>query len=200
MQAVGVSYHADSMLPYWDPERGIKLDVNYEYGFRMFGEGENYHRLTGQISKVQRMPAGLGWFSETSLVGRVGGGIGGPDNGEHFRFGGPMRFRALRSEDAEGNAFWVGSLDWRYPIVRDLDVRIVDNLLNLKHIHGALLYDVGEVYQFGQGKGVDHAIGTGLYFQFAALSFLDVVTFRVEYAYSLRKDTSVAWFGIYYAF
>jgi hypothetical protein len=200
IRAAGVTVHFDSSMPYWNPERGFRFDATYEYGFRAFNAGETFQRGWAQASAVRKLPDGMGWLSLTRVAGRVSAGLGAPDNGEHFRFGGPLRFRGQRSEDTEGNAFWLASADYRFPLIASMDAPIMDNLLNWESLYGSFFYDVGESYLMDSSQGVDHALGTGLYFQFAAVSFLDRLTVRLEYAHSLRDRANVAWFGLYYAF
>lgn len=200
IRAVGVAWHVDTLMPYWNPETGYRFDVTYENGFKAAGAGESYNRIWSQAAATRKLPDGLGYFSDTRFIGRVAGGFGSPDNGEHFRFGGPMRFRGERSEDTEGSAFWLASLDWRFPLCREIDFRIVDNIVNWKALYAGVFYDVGESYLFDRSQGVDHALGVGLYFQFALFSFIENVTLRMEYAHSLASQSNVAWFGMYYAF
>ena len=200
IRALGVWYHVDTQMPYWNPEKGYRFDANYEYGLRAFGAGETFHRVWSQGSAVHKLPEGLGYLSRTRLAGRLGGGVGSPDNGNHFQLGGPLRFRGQRSEDTEGSAFWVASAEWRLPLLTRLDLPIHDNVANWRSLYGAAFYDVGESFLFDQSQGVDHAVGLGLYFDLALFSFLEELTLRLEYAHSLRHDTNVAWFGLYHAF
>ncbi len=200
IQAAGVRFHLDTRMPYWNPERGFAIDAAYENGFRAFNTGESFNRGFGQISAVRKLPDGLGYLSETRIASRLRGGIGSPDNGEHFRFGGPLGFRGQRSEDTEGSAFWLSGADWRFPIWGDVEKEFFDQTLRWNTLYGALLYDVGESFILGRSQGVDHAVGMGLYFDLGLFSFVDRLTIRAEYAYSLRYDSDIVWFGLYHAF
>lgn len=200
IRAVGLRYHLDTRMPYWNPEQGLAFDAIAEHGFPAFGAGESYVRGFGQLSGVHKLPDGLGYFSETRIATRIRGGIGSPDNGEHFRFGGIQGFRGQRSEDTEGSAFWLTGADWRFPIAEGIDKAMGDNVINWQSVYGALLYDVGESFLFGRSQGVDHAIGIGFYFDVSLFSFLDRLILRTEYAYSLRYDSDILWFGFYYAY
>lgn len=201
VRAFGIEYHADSQMPYWNPDRGFKVDANYEHGFQAFGGGSTYDRVSGQASVVQRLSGLDGWLGQTRLAGRIAGGYGWQDNGEHFRFGGPGRFRGRNATETEGNAFWLSSLEWRFPIAGDIDYEVLDNTAALNDIDGALFYDVGRSYLFNEPQGdIDQAIGAGLYFQLPILSFVERLTVRVEYGYSVVNDTGAFWFGLYRAF
>jgi hypothetical protein len=200
VRAFGVSFHADTRLPYWNPDTGWLFDAEYEHGFREFGDGQAYDRIQGQGSIVQRLPDGLGWLSETKLAGQLGAGYGFPNNGEHFRFGGPGRFRGLHSNRLEGNAFWIASAEWRYPILQDLDYEVADNFAALRSVFGAVFYDCGESYLFDRSTGFEQALGTGLYFEVPLLSFVENLTFRLEYGRCLDRGSDAFWFGLYRAF
>ncbi|MHC4878987.1 MAG: M1 family metallopeptidase [Planctomycetota bacterium] len=201
VRAFGVRFHADTRMPYWNPDSGYLFDATYEHGFRAFGDGETYNRFDAQLSGVKRLPDGLGWWSDTRVAGRLGGGYGWSNNGEHFRFGGPGRFRGRHADETEGNAFWVGSIEWRYPLTGEMDIEVLDNMAALRSIWGSLFYDIGESYLFDESQGgVDQAIGTGLYFDLPLLSFVESLTVRMEYGRSIERGTGAFWFGLYRAF
>jgi hypothetical protein len=187
-------------MPYWNPHTGFAFDAAYEYGFQLFDVGETYHRAWTQASAVRRLPHGLGYLSETKLAGRLAAGIGGPDNGDHFRLGGPRLLRGLRRDDVKGNAFWLASGEWRAPICQDMDLALYDNVARLRSIYGSIFYDVGEAYLFDDPLGVEHAAGTGLYFDMPLFSLVENFTFRVEYAHAFKRSTDAVWAGWYFAF
>ncbi|NQV29125.1 MAG: BamA/TamA family outer membrane protein [Rhodopirellula sp.] len=201
IRAFGATFHMDSRLPYWNPRSGFLFDTNYEHGFIAFGDGQTYDRVDGQFSVVQGMPEGYGYFSETRIAARVAGGYGWSSNGQHYRFGGPGRFRGLRADDTEGNAFWLTSLEYRFPVTGEMDLEVVDNFAALRSISASMFYDVGESFLFNKSQGgINQAVGGGLYFDLPLLSFVETVTFRVEYGYSLERQAGVFWFGLFHAF
>ena len=201
VRAFGVDFHADSQTPYWNPDRGVRVDANYEHGFRAFGGGSTYNRVSGQLAAVQRLNFTSGWLSRTKVAGRISGGYGWDNNGEHFRFGGPSRFRGRGVTDTEGNEFWLGSLEWRFPIAGDLNYDVLDNTASLKGVDGSVFYDVGQSFLLDEAQGpTDHAIGVGLYWQIPILSFVENLTVRTEYGYSVTNETGNIWFGLYRAF
>ena len=201
VRAVGVAFHADTRMPYWNPRSGFQFDTSYEHGFIAFGDGQTYDRVDGQLSVIEGIPEGYGYLSETRIAGRVAAGYGWSENGEHFRFGGPGRFRGREANTTEGNAFWLTSLEWRFPVTGEIDLEVVDNLAALRSVSGSVFYDVGESFLRDRSQGgVDQAIGGGLYFDIPLLSFVEALTFRVEYARSLERNTGAFWFGLYHAF
>ena len=201
VRAFGIAYHVDTQMPYWNPDTGFRFDAQFEHGFEAFGGGATYDRVEGQFAVVHRLPDGLGWLSESKVATRAAAGYGWDDSGEHFRFGGPGRFRGRRPADTEGNAFWLGTLEWRFPLVRELDYEVVDNFASLRSLDAAIFYDVGESFLFDISQGgIDHTIGVGMYFDIPLLSFVENLTVRVEYGRSVTNDVGVFWFGLYRAF
>ncbi len=200
IRAAGVTVHADSRMPYWNPDTGFAFDATYEFGFPAFGEGESYHRTWAQASAVRRLPDELGPISATKVAGRLAGGIGGPDNGEHFRLGGPFNVRGLRRDDVKGNAYWIASGEWRLPLKEDLDISLYDNVARLRSIYTSVFYDVGEAYLLDESLGIEHSVGAGLYFDIPLFSLVENFTFRTEYAHALRRGSDAVWAGWYYAF
>ena len=104
---------------------------------------------------VKKLPDDWGWLSETRLAGRIGAGYGSSNNGEHFRFGGPNRFRGLHSNQVKGNAFWISSLEWRFPLLSHIDLELADNFATIESVSGSLFYDVGESFLFDESMGFE---------------------------------------------
>lgn len=201
VNGLGIAYHLDTRIPYWNPAKGFVVDALAEHGFVIGNAGSTYNRVWSQVGAVHTLPEGLGYFSDTRLAARLAGGLGSPDNAEQFRFGGPYAFRGLRSYRVYGSDYWLSSLDWRFPLYPDMDWNIVDNIVNWRSLYASLFYDVGEAFLLGQSQGgIDHAIGVGLYFRLALLSFLEQLTLRVEIAHSIRNESTIGWFGMYQAY
>jgi hypothetical protein len=202
LAALGILYHRDYLTPYWDPVAGYRVDLNYEMGFPVLGGDESYQRLQGEVSFVQALPEGLGYLSDTRLAFRAYGGIGVPDNGEHFQLGGPRRVRGLERAARQGNALWIGSAEWRFPLWRDADIDACDHVMRLRHLYGAAFYDVGEIYLDGDSvEGVAHSVGVGLRLDVAWFSFVERTTFRLDVAKVVNSDDNVEfWFGMQYPF
>src|SRR5262249_11339649 len=156
----------------WDPEAGYRLWINYECGQQLQDDHETYQRVQGEISYVQSMPSGLGYFSETRLALRAYGGIGDPSNAQLFQLGGPNRIRGLDWNTRDGSALWIATAEWRFPIWRDIDCDMCDHVLRLKHMYGVAFYDTGEVFSEGHSiGGIVHSVGTGLRMDMAVFSF-----------------------------
>ncbi len=200
IRAFGATYHLDTRFPYWNPEKGFAFDANAEVGTRLGGAGENYRRAQAQLAAVHRLPDAWGPLSELRVAGRLAGGVGSPDNGLHFRFGGAGGFRGQRGEDTRGSAFWLASGELRFPLLARIDLPLADNSVQWQSLWGSVFYDVGDMWLQRQALGVDHTVGLGLYFQVGVLSFVERFGFRVEYGHSLERGSNMVWLGLFRAF
>jgi peptidase M1-like protein/surface antigen Omp85-like protein len=202
LAAVGIHYHRDYLTPYWDPVGGYRLDLNYEYGAPVLGGDETYHRLEGEFSIVQGLPSGLGYLSDTRVAARLYGGQGFPLNGEHFQLGGSRRFRGMERATLQGSAMWLASLEWRFPIWRDINCDVCDNVLRWNHLYGVCFYDFGEMFLNKESLGgVHHAVGMGLRMDMSVVSFIERFTLRMDLARGLDDDGQwMFWFGMQHAF
>ena len=194
----GIHYHLDYLTPYWDPEGGFRFDVTYENGIPIFGEKEPFNRIQAQFSLVKGLPDGLGWFSETRVAGRIYGAMGLPDRGEFFPLGGDQLFRGFDIRERQGNAAWIASLEWRFPLARGLTWDYFDHCIGLRNIYGAAFYDVADAYLNDHTLGgVAHAAGGGLRLDVAWFSFIERMTLRFDVAKTINANTPTQfWFGI----
>lgn len=200
---IGLRYYRNYQTPYWDPEGGYKIDLNYELGLPIVGTYNGvYNRLQGEVSLVKALPADWCYIGQTRLAGRLYGGIGLPDNGYHFQLGGPNRLRGFNRDDREGDTVWLVSLEWRFPLWREADLDIAYRLFRLNHLYGVTFYDVGAIYLSGHiQENVAHALGFGIRADLSLLSFIERATLRFDIAKTVNDPQPVQfWFGLSQAF
>ncbi|MCS7161041.1 MAG: M1 family aminopeptidase [Gemmatales bacterium] len=202
LTAWGILYSRDYRTPYWDPDAGYRFYVYYENGQPILGGEETYHRVLAEGSYIWSFPEGYGYFSETRLALRLAGGAGWPDNGEHFQLGGSLRVRGLGRSDREGSAFWLASVEWRFPLYKNWQLSVADNVARISHVYGAVFYDVGAIYLNGRAvDGIAHSVGVGVRLDVAWMSFIERTTFRFDVARLIAEDEPVwFWLGFQHAF
>jgi hypothetical protein len=214
--AVGVRYHRDTRLPYWDPIQGTLFNVGYEAGGHVMGATRSYHAVSAEFAAVQKLPDEWGCLGRTKLAARLKGAFGAPDDAQIFAFGGPRDFRGLFPTRRLGNAYWLAGVEWRFPVMPDFELQapFIDEVFLLKKIDGSVFYEVGDVYQNGAqaqyqfdggpqlGRGrVSHGIGAGIFLDVTMFGILDRVQFRVDIAKDLSSsEPPVLWFRIDKAF
>ena len=199
LDAIGGRFRLSTLFPYWDPVKGYLIETTAEYGNRALGSSLDYVRLTGEFGFVRPLPESWGSLSKTRLAFRVYGGFGLPDTADLFRLGGGRRLRALDLQQQEGSSVWLSTLEWRFPIWGEVDQDVLDHVLCLKNLLGAVFYDVGESY-FDRGWGpVVHGVGVGIRFDLALFAFLERATARIDLAQPLGVTPRlgpVLWFGL----
>jgi hypothetical protein len=208
---LGVHYHLDYLTPYWDPEGGFALDVTYQEGLPVFGEQQELHQVWGQFSTVLTLPRsledwsqvpGVRWLLACKLAARLYGGAAFPNNAEVFTLGGGDHFRGFDLSERQGNQVWLASVEWRFPLVRDVHWDCADHIVGLRHIYGATFYDVGNAYLNGRSQGpIAQAVGAGLRLDLAWFSFIERTILRFDVAKALDSRAPVQfWFGVRHPF
>jgi hypothetical protein len=212
----GFHYHINYQTPYWNPEGGFSADVSYAAGLVLPGEqgdtrnnnpnqvfGLNgSHQFLGQATYIQAVPDGLGWLSSTVLAFRLYGAYGLPNYVQYFALGGSELFRGFSLAQRQGNALWVGSVEWRFPVLRDVNWSCFDHALCLRNIYAAAFTDVGDVYQKGQSVGgVAEAVGAGLRLDVAWFTFVERTILRLDAARTINSAAPMQlWAGIEHPF
>jgi hypothetical protein len=210
----GAHYHINYLTPYWNPEGGFSADLSYAAGLvlpglhtanskpdQIFGI-DGSHQVLGQATYVQAMPDGLGWLSDTVLAFRLYGAFGLPNYVQYFALGGGELFRGFSLAQRQGSALWVGSLEWRFPVVRNVNWSCFDHALCLRNIFAAAFCDVGDVYLKGQSVGgISEAVGAGLRLDVAWFTFVERTIFRIDAAKTLNSTAPMqVWAGIEHPF
>jgi hypothetical protein len=195
---VGLHYHLDYLTPYWDPEGGFRFDAVYTNGLPILGEHEPFYGINGQFSIVKGLPDWLGPLSRTRLAARIYGAAGLPNNGELYTLGGGDLFRGFDLSQRQGNIVWVGSLEWRVPVIRRVNWDVCDHVAGVRNVSLAAFYDVGDAYVSGHSMGpVAHAVGGGLRVDIAWLSLIERMTLRLDVAQTLNASSPTQfWFGV----
>lgn len=198
LATVGVRYYRETMVPYWDPETGYRLDMNASLGLPLLGEDKLSGMAWGQASRVISPLEGLGWFSDIKFAVRAFGGVGFPKNGRLYTLGTGTLFRGFDQAERQGNCMWVGSVEVRIPTHADLDWDFADRIVRIKNFYLAPFYDVGDIYLNNKSVGgIAHAAGLGIRADVAFFSFLERATIRLDVAKAINAPSSVQyWFGL----
>jgi hypothetical protein len=196
--ALGLHWHLDYETPYWDPEGGFRIDATYAGGIPIFGEQQSFQLFTGEFSQVKYLPDWLGPLSETKIAYRLQGGVAWPGNAQIFTLGGSNLFRGFDLKERQGNMFWIASLEWRVPLIRQVEWDCCDHFAGVRNIYAAAFYDVGNAYLNNEELGpIAHALGVGLRIDIAWLSMIERTTLRFDVAKTVNDNTPWQfWFGV----
>lgn len=215
LEAVGLHYHLNTQTPYWNPEGGFQFDLTCNGGVIAVDRHVGMAQLVGQFATVRALPdladkvdqgtwpgkvlvPVLHWLGDTSVAVRAYGAGGLPNRVEFFNLGGDTLFRGFDLRQREGSLVWVGSLEWRLPLIRHVTCDFIDHVVSVRHLYAAGFYDVGDAYVRGHSYGpVAHAVGAGLRLDVTWCGFLDRSTLRFDVAKAVNCDTPVeVWFGL----
>ena len=207
----GVHYRINYLTPYWDPEGGFSFDAVYEAGVAQRPTTVGVQKLTAAFATVKSLPdlsdyAGdstaardaLKWLAATRVAVRAYGATSVPGRGEFFSMGGSDLFRGFDLAQRQGSTVWVGSVEWRVPILRETNYACLDKVARVKNIYAAAFYDVGNAYISSHPVGpIAEAVGGGLRLDVAWFSFVERTTLRIDVAKTINADTGVqVWFGL----
>jgi hemolysin activation/secretion protein len=125
-----------------------------------------------------------------------------PSRGEFFSLGGADHFRGFDMRERQGSSLFVGSVEWRVPVVQGVKWDCCDNMIGLRNAYVAAFYDVGDAFTSGRSIGsTAHAVGLGLRADVAWFSFVERTTLRLDFAQSLNNGTGLqAWIGVNHPF
>ena len=202
LSQVGAHYHLDYLTPYWDPELGFRLDLSFAQGFPILNQKEYSQQAWGQFSWITPLPENLGYLSKSKLSFRVYGAIASPSRGQFYSLGGNLLFRGFDLAERQGSTAWIGSVEWRLPILQECEYSVADNVLGLRNAYIVPFYDAGEIYSsWNSVGGVAHAVGVGLRADVSWFSFIERTTFRLDIAKTLNAATPFQfWIGVSHPF
>ncbi len=193
----GVTFYKSSAGVLPDPSLGYKFSATQEVGGHLLGGGDDFIRTQAEFDKyVEFMP-------NHKLAFRLKGGAGHPKDKYLFYLGSDRELRGYDYKDIKGSSIVLGSLEYRFPVVRDMDARFLWQTFNLTSIQGVLFFDAGSAWfnsVFEPGFKKD--AGFGLRFYFDVAGGVERTALRVDAAWPLDasdKDAHV-WVGINHAF
>ncbi len=189
----GVSLHLNRSGPYPDPVDGYRLSL--------FAEGAG-HALGGTQS-FSRVGADVGTYRRLGSIGvlavRFKAGLGYPDDKGLFTLGGIDGLRGYHRKDLRGTDALLGSVEYRFPILRDLGITVADGLFGLEAVGGTIFVDAGRTWfaSFDESPWYRDA-GIGLRFTVNAASFLEKTVLRADVAWPIDDggEDVKFWFGV----
>jgi hemolysin activation/secretion protein len=138
------------------------------------------------------------YFSQSRFAARVYGGYALPSQAQIFSMGGGELFRGFALSQRQGSGITVLSGEWRLPLIRQCELDVVDRLVGLRNLYGALFCDTGNVWSSGSQVGPwATAVGAGIRADLAFLGFLERGLVRFDVGQAINAGTGVqVWFGL----
>lgn len=207
----GLHYHMNFLTPYWNPEAGIALDTSYAEGLPVLGEHRSLQEFYAQVSAVKTLHSLLDlsdetpffrWLGDSRFAARVYAAEALQDEAQVFTLGGGDMFRGYSLSQRQGSTVWLGSVEWRIPLIQRVDWDVLDHVAGVRNVYGATFYDVGDAYVAGKETGpVAHALGYGIRIDVAWFSLIERTILRFDVAKTVNDESPVQfWFGLDHPF
>lgn len=198
----GLHWRLNLLTPYWDPERGVWVDLFYGSGVANLDKQVGTHQVRAELAAARALPEGHGYWSDVKLAARAVVMGAAPDKGQFFALGGGTLFRGFDLAERQGSFVWVANAEVRLPVIRRSQDDVLDHTVGLRNLYVAPFYDVGEAFVNGRSvNGVAHAVGAGLRADVALFSFLERVTMRFDVGKTVNAATPFQyWFGVQHPF
>ncbi len=193
----GLSLHWAHAGAFPDPSTGFRLAAVQEVA-RPLAHGEDAF-----VRSMLEYDRYIELWTGHKLALRLKGGAGHPKNKYLFYLGSDRELRGYRYKSIQGSAMILGSAEYRFPVLRDLDVRLPWNVATLDAVQGVAFFDAGSAwYTAFNENGFRKDVGLGLRIYFNVAGAAERLAVRIDVARPLDgedKDTRV-WVGINHAF
>ena len=102
-----------------------------------------------------------------------------------------------------GSRFFLGSLEYRFPLIRQTNLRLLDNIISISAFQGVAFFDAGRIWHGDVEKSnIKKDAGLGLRVHVDIGSYLEKLILRIDVAQAINepKEDPHVWFGISHAF
>ncbi len=180
-----------------DPSYGHKLSLTQEVGGHILGGEDSFVRTEGEFVKYIEIARA----QKIALRVKAGGGY--PKDKYLFYLGSDTALRGYDYKDIKGSSMVMANAEYRFPIARDMDTRLLWQTFNLNEVQGVLFFDAGSAWfdDFFE-PGFKKDAGFGLRFYFDVAGGAERFALRIDAAWPLDSPGSDAhvWVGINHAF
>lgn len=194
---VGWSYYLSNAGPLPDPKIGYLIDFNQEFAGHFLGGKEYFIRTSLELDKY------FEFFPQNKIALRLKSGAGYPDDKYLFYLGSDRELRGYKYKDIQGSSILLGSLEYRFPLINNINWPIFGNIFNLNRIQGVSFFDIGKAwYNHFSESDFNRDVGMGLRFYFNVLVPIEQLALRIDLARPLdgQDKNWRIWFGINHSF
>ena len=183
--------------PYPDPTIGWRISINQEVAGHFLHGNEAFWRLSSEFVKYQKL------FENQRLVLRFKWGIGGPSDKTLYQLGSDEGLRGYDRKEIEGRDMLLASVEYRIDLLKNLNIRLLDNLIGFSGLGAVAFFDTGKAwYKDFDATDVKQDVGFGFRIPVNIGGFLEKMLLRIDVAKALgeSKEDAHVWFGINHAF
>lgn len=180
---VGTTYYSSNAGPLPDPATGYRFSGTGEIGGHMLGGADAFLRASLEYNRYRELVAGH------KLAGRLKYGGGYPDDKYLFYLGSDDELRGYDYKTVQGSSCLLGSLEYRFPLARDINLGVPYDPAIFDEVQGVLFFDAGSAwYDDFDEPGWRKDVGFGLRFYFNIAGSVERVALRLDIAYPLDGD------------
>ena len=194
---LGLAFSLNRSGPYPDEVKGYRLHTFFESAGHFLGAHKYFYRSGIDFSLYHPV------LKKATLAWRIKYCWGYPENKILYHIGGIDGLRGYARKSIQGANAFISNIEYRFPLMEDLDLHFFDNVIGLDQIEGVVFFDAGQAW-YTHFDEVDFKkdVGLGLRLKMNIGSFLEKVVFRLDIAEALHesKEDTQFWFGIHHAF
>jgi hypothetical protein len=194
---VGALVHFDRSRPRLDPQEGYSIDTLVENSGHWAGATQAFTRASIDTHTFHPVTP------RSKMAYRLKYGWGSSDDKNLYELGGSQGLRGFDRKTLRGSDMLLGTAEYRFPLLDDLNASVADHWLTLTRVSGVAFVDSGQVWRESFNTAKFHSdAGAGLRFHISIGSMLENVIFRVDAAHAIDepKESTHYWFGIDHAF
>ena len=194
---IGSVVHFGRYGPYPDPKEGYQVDTFVESSGHFLGATQYFYRAAVDAGFYRPVA------TESKLAFRLKYGWGFPDDKNLFELGGINGLRGFDRKTVRGAGGLLGSVEYRFPLLKNLDLSCADHVVGLESIGGVAFLDGGGAwYDSFSDTDWKQDLGLGLRFTVNIGSFLEKIMVRMDVAQAVGESKSDPhfWFGVNHAF
>ncbi len=195
---VGANVHFGRSGPAPDPRRGFNTDVILENSGHFLNAAQYFNR--GAVDTSIYLPV----TAQSQMAYRMKVGLGFPDDKNLFQLGGYDGLRGFDRKSVRGANAILGSVEYRFPLIKKINAAFLDNLFGIESISGVVFADAGQSwFSSFPDSDLKKDVGAGLRMHVNIGSFLEKIIVRADVARAISEDGEDDphfWFGINHAF
>jgi hypothetical protein len=194
---VGINLTFNRAGPYPDPDMGFKTNFTLENAGHFMGGKESFTRFMIEFDKYQLI------LANQKLAFRIKYGFGSPSDKNLYYLGGDEALRGYGRKANRGSQIILGSIEYRFPLRGNLNLRFFDNIFNVNKLQGVLFFDCGQNwYNDFRNSYLKKDAGIGFRFHIDIGSFLERLILRLDIAQAINEpeEDTYIWLGVSHAF
>ena len=195
----GVTGTLNRCGPHPDPVIGWRFTPLFESAGHFLGGHESFWRASTELDNYFLI---VGRWQH-SLATRLTAGWGEAADKKLYQLGGPDGLRGFDRKTIEGSRMLMGSIEYRLPLISDLQLSCMDNILSLDKIQPVFFFDAGRAWYSSWRAGdfrKDAGLGLRLHFDIAGFLEKVVVRFDVAHGIGQHAEDTHFWAGINHTF